>query len=111
MITEKITWAQYRAMVFAKIGQLVEDSNCSNYSVLGYKYLDTKLILHYSDCDRVFTFQYNPIDENHTNEDLDMQFEETSFYTKDYSHEEYLKGLNHFIDNWDSRVPEDKNNL
>ena len=108
MITEIITWPQYRVMVFNKIAQLVEDSNCSNYTILGYKYLDTRLVIHYRDCDRVFTFQYNQIGDQYTNTDLDKQFEVTSFYTKDYTHEEYLDGLNQFSDNWNSREPEVK---
>ena len=106
MITQKISWVEFRAMIFSRIAQLVEDSSCSSYTVLGYKYLDTKLILHYSDCDRVFLFQYKPIDEYHTNTDLDKQFSETSFYTEDYTHEQYMDGIKNFSSNWDRYKPD-----
>jgi hypothetical protein len=108
MITEKITWAEFRAMTFKKIAEIVEDSNCSNYTIIGYKYLDTKLVLHYRDCARVFLFEYNPIDDDHTNTDLNKQFSVTSFYTKDYSHEEYLEEVKHFSENYNRAQPEEK---
>lgn len=108
MITTVLTWKEFRAMVFTKIAELVEDSNCSNYTVLGWKHLDVKLILHYRDCDRVFEFTFNIIDEDHTNTDLNKQFEVTSYYTKDYTHEEYMTELDLFSKNWSRREPEQK---
>ena len=107
MVTEKITWAQFRAMTFSKIAEVIEDANCSNYTIMGYKYLETKLVLHYRDCDRVFLFEYNPIDKDHTNTDMNNQFSVTSFYTKDHaSHEDCLKEMKHFSDNYNRAQPE-----
>ena len=108
MITEKITWAEFRAMTFKKIAEIVEDSNCSTYTIMGYKYLDTKLVLHYRDCDRVFLFEYNPIGEDHTNTDLNNQFSITSFYTKDQEFDQYLEKVNMFDQRYKEAQPEEK---
>ena len=110
MITEKITWEEFRAMTFSRIAKIIEDDlSCSNYTIMGYKYLDTKLVLHYRDCDRVFLFEYNPIGEEYVNTDMNNQFSVTSFYTKDHaSHEDYMKGLEHFKDSYDRAQPEEK---
>jgi hypothetical protein len=108
MTTEKITWEQFRARVFSRIAELVEGSNCSNYTIMGYKYLDTKLVLHYADCDQVYEFRYNPIDEDHTNTDYNKQFSETSYYSKDYTWDEYREEVYHFEENYKRVQPEEK---
>ena len=106
MITQKITWEQFRTMVFSRIAKIVEDSNCSTYTIMGYKYLDVKLVLQYRDCDRVYVFQYNPIDEDHTNTDYSKQFSETSYYTNDQSWEEYMEKVHSFDANYKKAQPE-----
>jgi len=54
--TEKIqtTWPEFRKHVFEKSMQIVEDSNCHTFKIMGYKYLDIRLILYFHDCNEVF---------------------------------------------------------
>jgi hypothetical protein len=108
MVTKILNWDEFRAMAFQKTTELVQKHNCSNFTLLGWKHLELRLILHFRDCDMVFDFKFNQIDEDHTNTDLDKQFEVTSFYTKDYTHEEFIDEMKHFESNWNRYLPEEK---
>lgn len=106
MITTILTWNDFRSMTFAKIAQLINDANCSTYTILGYNFLDIKLILHYRDCDWVYEFTFNQIGPEYVNEDLNKQFEVTSYYTKDYTFDEYIAQQNEFSENFNKRKKE-----
>jgi hypothetical protein len=107
MKIEKIlSWSEYRILLFERIQSIIESSNCSNYTILGYKFLDTKLILHYHDCNRVFMFEFFQIGEGYVNEDISKQFLETSFYTKDFTYEERMEQPRLFENHYNKDTPE-----
>lgn len=106
MITKTLTWAEYRVILFERIHSIIEASNCSKYTILGWKHLDTKLIIHYDDCDRVYEFEFNQMGTDYLNTDVSKQFGEKAYYTKDYTHEDYLAEARLFQENWDRRIAE-----
>lgn len=106
MITKTLTWAEYRVILFERIQSIIEAANCSKYTILGWKHLDTKLILHYDDWERVFEFEFNQMGTDYLNTDISKQFGENAYYTKDFTHEERLTEINFFKENWDRRVAE-----
>jgi hypothetical protein len=81
--------------VFKQSQAIVENSNCSTYKLMGYKYLDVRLILNFHDCNEVFDFTFNR-----------GVMEISSFYTKDKGHEENMLGMGQFRDEMERDLPE-----
>jgi hypothetical protein len=105
-IDKILSWSEYRIILFNKIQELIETSNCNKYTILGYKHVDTKLILHYHDCNRVILFEFDQIGPEYINEDIDKQFKVTSFYTKDFDGDEYLEQSRIFNENFSRDIAE-----
>jgi hypothetical protein len=59
--------------------------NIINYTITGYKYVETKLVLHFGDCDKVFIF-------NQVGEEVEVK----KYFTKDHVGDEYLKSNKKF---------------
>ena len=60
MIIENINnYHEFTAEVFKKSLAIVEKRNCTTYKLLGYKYLDVRLILNFHDCNEVYDFTFN----------------------------------------------------
>ena len=109
MKIEKIlNWKEYRVILFQEIQEWIENSNCMSYSILGYKHLDTKLILHYHDCNRVILFEFFQIGEGYVNEDISKQIQVTAFYTEDFTSEQRISQAKAFSDHWNEDKPEIK---
>ena len=106
MITKTLTWVEYREILFQRIHSIIEASNASNYTILGWKHLDTKLVLHYQDCDWVYEFRFYQMGTDYLNTDVSKQFGEKAYYTKDFTHEEGLEELKYFSENYNKRLPE-----
>jgi hypothetical protein len=107
-IEKVLSWKEYRVILFQEIQEWIENSNCSHYTILGYRHLDTKLILHYHDCNRVILFEFNQIGEGYTNEDISKQIQVTAFYTEDFTSEQRIEQAKTFNDRWYEDKPEIK---
>jgi len=56
---------------FKRIGEIIaKNPRISNYTITGYKYSGTRLVLHFVDCNQVFDF-----------DEVDGELQVTSFYT------------------------------
>lgn len=94
---KRIDWNEFRRTVFADIAERVNNSNCSQFKVLGYKYLNIKLILLFDDANEVVNFKYE-----------DEQVKTSSFFTKDFSEEERLDQIKAFVSESKRDQPEEK---
>ena len=108
-IDKVLNWSEYRVLLFQEIQKRIENSNCTNYTIMGYRYLDTKLILHYNDCNQVILFEFNQIGPNYINEDIEKQFGVSTFYTKDFTSDERIGQAKSFNDRWNEDTPEENN--
>lgn len=88
-------WELFRADVFKQIFNIIENCNCLSYKIMGYKYLDIKLILRFDDCYQVYLF------ENIEDEPIRI----TKFFTKDHNNEEPSPATL-FTTEWDREVAE-----
>jgi len=96
MKIENITdYKEFRKEAFKQAYDLVELRNCSTFTLMGYKYLDIRLILNFHDCNEVYDFTFNG-----------GEMERTSFYTKDTTHEEEMEGMKRFSDFMNFDKPE-----
>ena len=93
-----MTWTEFRTEVFARIDQIVERNNCSNFVVMGYKHLDIKLVLHFADRDQVYKFRLG----GDGNENYDKIIE-TSFFTDERDDLPIMKA---FAEQWKFYKPE-----
>jgi hypothetical protein len=83
---------------FERIGNIIKDNpSIANYTITGYKYLKTRLVLHFRDCNQVYDF-----------EEVDGELKVTMFFTKDFSHDEYMDGLSTFGKLHKKDVPEEE---
>lgn len=72
--------------IFERISQIIGGShNVTNFTITGYKYLSTRLVLHFRDCNQVFDFEH-----------INGILVEKSYFTKDQTHEEFLYNLEFF---------------
>jgi hypothetical protein len=86
------------AEIFKKIGEIIDNNpSISNYTITGYKHLDTRLVLHFRDCNQVFDFIT-------AGDELVVK----SFFTKDQEHDEYMEVLDTFKINNTRDIPEQK---
>jgi len=84
--------------IFKKIGEIIDNNpSISNYTITGYKHLDTRLVLHFRDCNQVFDFIT-------AGDELTI----SSFFTNDQDHDEYMKVLDIFHTNNTRDIPEQK---
>jgi hypothetical protein len=84
--------------IFKKIGEIIDNNpSISNYTITGYKHLDTRLVLHFRDCNQVFDFITS-------GDELTI----SSFFTNDHDHDEYMKVLDIFRTNNTRDIPEQK---
>jgi hypothetical protein len=77
--------------IFNQIGEIIKNTNASTYTITGYKYLETRLVLHFHDCNQVFDF-------NIVNSDEGKKLEVTNFFTKDINHEERMEQIGKFTE-------------
>jgi hypothetical protein len=80
---------EFRKLAFQNIYEIIEKSNCSKFEIIGYKWLDIKLLLIFDDCVQVFIYEYDE-DQKCVN----VQ----KYFTKDFSHEENLVLIKEFGD-------------
>lgn len=65
--------------IFKRIGEILEGNlRIINYTITGYKFTETRLVLHFRDCNQVFDF-----------EEIGDEIIETRFYTKDWVGDEW----------------------
>ena len=89
---------EFTREVFKQSLAIIENRNCSTYKLLGYKYLDVRLILNFHDCNEVYDFTFN-------REVMEVE----SFFTKDIiDHEERLAAMLEFRDEMERDLPENK---
>ena len=89
---------EFTREVFKQSLAIIENRNCSTYKLLGYKYLDVRLILNFHDCNEVYDFTFN-------REVMEVE----SFFTKDIiEHEERLAAMLEFRDEMERDLPENK---
>jgi hypothetical protein len=95
-VIEGITnYNEFTKEVFKQSLAIVENRNCSTYKLLGFKYLDVRLILNFHDCNEVYDFTFNG-----------GVMEVESFFTKDTTHEEMMVGMQQFQDEMSRDIPE-----
>ena len=80
--TKSLSWDDFRKKVFTDAMQIVQNSRCSTFKLMGYKHLDIRLILYFDDCHQVYDF-----------EKLEDEIRTTKFFTKDQDHEGMMAGL------------------
>ena len=91
-------YTEFTREVFKQSLAIIENRNCSTYKLLGYKYLDVRLILNFHDCNEVYDFTFN-------REVMEVE----SFFTKDIiDHEERLAAMLEFRDEMERDLPENK---
>ncbi len=90
-----MTNEEIRANVFAQIHKLIEDQNAIQFKIIGYKYLDIRLILIFHDCKRIYEWPYQSIVP-------------TVFWTKDYDSETREIDRNDFTKQMEEDLPEIK---
>ena len=89
-------YTEFTAEVFKRSLAIVEKSNCSTYKLIGYKYLDVRLILNFHDCNEVYDFTFN-------GNVMEVEF----FYTKDIEHhEERMEAMLQFRNEMERDLPE-----
>lgn len=96
--SKQITWPEFRSKVFDEAMNIVENSNCSSFKIIGYKYLDIRLILYFDDCNQVFDFDKKGEDG----------YTVTSFFTNDKTHEEHMEERSKFKEESERDIPEKK---
>ena len=74
------------------------NSRISTYTITGYRLLETRLVLHFHDCEEVY----------HFTERSNGEVELTKFYTKDHNDEEYLTQVVHFKELHEKCKPEEQ---
>ncbi len=94
-------WETYRVALFKRIMEIIgRPSNVYNsftYEILGYNFLDTKLILHFQDCNEVWEFSYDQ--EN-------QSINEIKFFNKDFEGNEYIDQIKRFETAYKLDIPE-----
>lgn len=90
-----MTNAEIRSNVFAQIDKLIEGQNVTQFKIIGYKYLDIRLILIFHDCKRIYEWEYQSIKPK-------------VFWTKDYDSETREIDQKDFIKQMEEDVPEIK---
>jgi len=88
-------YTEFTREVFKQSTNIIENSRCSTYKLLGYKYLDVRLILNFHDCNQVYDFTFNK-----------GIMEITSFFTKDTEHEQMMVGMGQFREEMERDLPE-----
>jgi hypothetical protein len=92
----ELSWPDFTKQVFTTAMKIVENSSCSTFKLMGYKYLDVRLILYFHDCNQVFDFSKG-----------EFEVEMTKFFTKDKIHEEEMIELGEWKTQMEKDVPED----
>jgi hypothetical protein len=69
---KELTWPDFKRQVFEHAMKIVGASNCSRFKLLGYSFLDIRLILYFDDCNQVFDFVKG-----------EFEVEITKFFTED----------------------------
>lgn len=100
-----MNWKEVRSRIFTRSNEIVEGSNCLFYRMLGYKFLDSRLILYFHDCKEVYTFDVRHLDEK----DNDFEIVETRYWTKDYeNNDERLEDMKSNEADYNKEKPEIK---
>lgn len=92
---KELSWEDFRKEVFARVMRLVENSNCSNFKIMGYKYLDIRVILYFRDCNQVFDYKKG-----------EFEIEMTKFFTANKTHEDFMAELGKWKEEVELDVPE-----
>lgn len=98
-----MNWKEVRSRIFTRSNEIVEGSNCMFYRLMGYKFLDSRLVLYYRDCKEVYDFLVRRV------EGKDDVFEvvESRFWTKSYdNYEESLEDMKANEADYDKEKPE-----
>ena len=93
--TPELTWTDFRKQVMARASQLIDGSQCSQFKIIGYKYLDIRVILYFHDCNQVFDFRK-----------MRSEVKETSFFTVDKDHENRMIESKQFEEETNRDIPE-----
>ena len=84
--------------IFEKIGTILDNNlNICNYTITGYKFAETRLVLHFRDCNQVFDF---------IERGGELIIEK--FYTKNVEWEEYHSQQQEFQQLHEKEQPEPK---
>lgn len=90
-----MNYQEFRNQVFKTACNIVDDSNCTKFKLMGYKHFDQKLILYFDDCNMVYEFRL-----------VEDRIEISHFYTKNFTHDEHLEEANLFTAEYDRDVDE-----
>lgn len=72
--------------IFQRISDIIENkNNINNYTITGYKMVETKLTVHYKDCNEIFIFK-----------DYDNKVDQKSFYTRNHCCDDFEKSHKEF---------------
>ena len=52
------SFEEFRKITMQNIFELIEKSNSSKFEIIGYKFLDIKLLLIFDDCIQVFIYDF-----------------------------------------------------
>lgn len=100
-----MNWKEVRSRIFTRSNEIVEGSNCLFYRMLGYKFLDSRLILYFDDCKEVYTFEVVYVKGSET----ELEVVETRYWTKSYeNNDERLEDQKLNEADYDKEKPEIK---
>jgi hypothetical protein len=97
MEKENMTNKEIRAEVFRQINDIIDNANCTNFKILGYKYLNVRLVLYFTDCKQVYEWFYQEITPS------------IKFFTKDYEDNQYNENSIKFKNDMESEDLEKEN--
>lgn len=92
-----LNWTEARKLIFEEINSKIENSNVTNYRILGYKFLSVKLVLEFDDCHQYFEFNYF---DNFTT--IPCELHVSHGFTKDFVDNEYFEAVSKFSADWEA---------
>lgn len=96
----------FRAHVFSEMAEILKNSRCSNYKILGYSHLTQRLIMYYRDCIEVHEWDFFVDFDDKTKEG---EITHKKFFTKNYvDHDEYLIEVKRFGEDFNRETEEEK---
>lgn len=97
-IENKIDYVEFRKYAHEQMFKIMEESNCRMYKIIGWKFLDIRMILYFHDCNQVFDFMM--YGEN--------EIKVSKFFTKDFNEEERTEISKNFTNEFNIDLPEQK---
>ena len=88
------------ALILIKISEIIADSRAHSFKIMGYPYLETILVLHYHDCNQVFSFKPTT-----------TSYDYESYFTVDHNNTDRVEQAGTFSKEWDAIEKQEPDNV